>query len=145
MLQRTQTLANHARYVPVFHFVAGALIAVFLYSSIARVVREPTLNHILELCPPLALAIVSWYARAFALAAQDRVIRLEMRLRLKDLLSPQQFARFDELTPGQVVALRFAGDAELPGLVAEVLDGKLVHPGDIKKRIQNWRADGWRV
>lgn len=145
MPQRTQTLANHARYVPMFHFVAGALIALSLYSSVSPVVREPTQNHILALCPVLALAIVAWYARGFALAAQDRVIRLELRLRLEDLLPPQQFARFDELTVGQVVALRFASDAELPELVAETLDGKLVQPGEIKKRIRNWRADGWRV
>lgn len=145
MPQRSQTFANHARYVPMFHFVGGALLAIWLYSSVARVVREPSLYHTYELCPPLALAIAYWYARVFALAAQDRVIRLELRLRLKDLLPPREFARFDELTPGQVVALRFASDAELPALVAEVLDGKLVRPADIKKRIQNWQADWWRV
>lgn len=145
MPQRTQTLANHARYVPMYHFVAAGLIAIYLYSSVARVVHQPTRDHILELCPPLALAVVYWYARVFALAAQDRVIRLELRLRLEHLLPPQQFARFDELAAGQVVALRFASDAELPGLVAEVLDGKLVQPGDIKRRIQNWQSDWWRV
>ena len=145
MAQPTQNLANHARYVPMFHIVGAGLIAIWLYSSIARLFHEPSHHHAIELCPPLALAIVYWYARAFALAVQDRVIRLEMRLRLERLLAPEQFARFDQLEVGQLVALRFAGDAELPGLVAEVLEGKLALPADIKKRIRHWQADWLRA
>ena len=145
MSPRTQNLGNHSRYVPLFHFVLGGLVAANIYRTGRPLLQGITEDKVWAFAMAIAFAILFWYARAFAVAVQNRVIRLEMRLRLKDLLSPPQFARFDQIALGQLVALRFAGDAELPGLVAEVLEGKLVNAGDIKQRIQNWQADWMRA
>jgi hypothetical protein len=91
-----------------------------------------------------ALFLVTWHARAFPLVAQNRVIRLEERLRLQRL-APELAARFDQLKPGQVVALRFAGDEEFPDLVRQVLDGRLTTGAQIKAAVKEWRADHLRV
>ncbi|MGE3520945.1 MAG: DUF6526 family protein, partial [Vicinamibacterales bacterium] len=83
--------------------------------------------------------------RAQILTVQDRVIRVEMRLRLRALLTPDAAARAAALPVKQLVALRFAGDAELPSLVEEVLAGRLVSQKDIKTRVQDWQADFLRA
>lgn len=145
MAPAVQNLANHARIVPLYHFVLGGIVGVNLFFTGWMLVSGPTPGRAMAFALAIGLLIVFWYARAFALAAQDRVIRLEMRLRLERLLPPAQFARFDELGVRQIVALRFAGDAELPGLVDEVLAGRLVRPEDIKRRIRDWQADWLRV
>ena len=81
------------------------------------------------------------YARVFALKAQDRVIRLEMRLRMKELLPPALQPRVNEFAPGQLVAMRFASDAELPDLARQVLDGNVQDKKTIKAMIKDWQAD----
>jgi len=86
-----------------------------------------------------------FYARMFPLRAQDRIIRLEMSLRLASLLPADLRARAASLRPGQLVALRFASDAELPGLVRQVLDENLTDRREIKRRIREWQADHFRV
>lgn len=145
MSRPVQTLANHARYVPLYHFVLGPILLVNLYRSGAALFREPNADRVTAFALALGFGILFWYARVFALRAQDRVIRLEMRLKLERLLPAPRFARFDEIAVPQLVALRFAGDAELPGLVEEVLAGRLVKGDDIKRRIQDWQADELRV
>jgi len=145
MAQRTQSLANHARYVPAYHFVLGAIVTANLAYTGNAALREMTIGNAMAFGLAIGLVILFWYARAFALAVQDRVIRLEMRLRLEKLLPPAQFARFDEIDPVQIVALRFAGDGELPGLFAEVVEGRLTRPAEIKRRIRDWRADWMRA
>ena len=94
----------------------------------------------------MAVAFIGlyWYVRSFPVKVQDRVIRLEMRLRLQQILPENLRAKIEELTPGQLVGLRFAGDEELPGLVQEVLDGKLAKQKEIKRKIKNWQADHLR-
>jgi hypothetical protein len=77
----------------------------------------------------------------FALKVQDRVIRLEMQLRLQSLLPADQRTRIPEFTLGQLVALRFASDPELPELARKVLEEKLHDRRAIKKMIQNWQPD----
>ena len=79
------------------------------------------------------------------LRVQDRIIRLEMRLRLQQCLPADLRSRIEELTPGQLVALRFASDAELPELVREVVAGKLAARKDIKLRVKNWQGDWLRA
>ncbi|MEO5618217.1 MAG: DUF6526 family protein [Candidatus Eisenbacteria bacterium] len=145
MSPSVQTHSNHARYVPLYHFVLGGIVAINLAYAANELKHGMTQARVLNLLMAVGFVILFWYARAFALAVQDRVIRLEMRLRLEKLLSPQQFARFDQVAPGQIVALRFASDAEMPGLISDLLDGKLDRPGDIKRRIQNWQADRMRA
>ena len=84
-------------------------------------------------------------SRTQALTVQDRVIRLEMRLKLRGLLPPDLQPRISELTPRQLVALRFASDAELPDLVREVLAGKLATSKEIKMRVRSWQSDWLRA
>ena len=145
MAASEQNISNHARYIFGFHIVLSALVAMIFFRAALMVGRSFTGDHLWMLAEASALMIFYWYVRAFPVGVQDRVIRLEMRLRLERLLPPEQFARFDQLAVGQVVALRFASDAELPGLVGLVLEGKLVGRGEIKKRIQNWQADPVRI
>lgn len=141
----TQDFKNHRRYVPLYHLVLGALVAANLLYAGRRVFQAFSEDSLFALVVALSLAILFFYAREFALRAQDRVIRLEMRLRLERLLPADMLARLGELEPRQLVALRFASDGELPGLIRDVLEGRLVSTTDIKKQIKNWQADTLRV
>ena len=87
-----------------------------------------------------ALLTLAFLSRTQAVTVQDRVIRLEMRLRLRQMLPPELHGRIQDLTHRQLVALRFASDAELPGLVREILDGKLTTGKEIKLRVKNWQG-----
>lgn len=145
MTQRTQNFSNHARTVPLYHFGLGGLAVVNLFQAVRVAMRGLDEAAVFGLVQAVALALVTWYARAFALAAQDRVIRLEMRLRLERLLPPALLARAAALTPIQLIALRFAGDAEMAELVEQVLEGRLAAPADIKKSVRDWQADWMRV
>ena len=93
----------------------------------------------------MALLVLAFLARIFALGVQDRVIRLEERLRFERLLPDDLKPRIGEFTIDQLVSLRFASDAELPALARTVLDGKVNSRKAIKKMVQNWRADYQRV
>jgi hypothetical protein len=115
-----------------------------LVATIKGVVRTPDAGHVLQCAVALALILGFFYARAFAIAVQDRVIRLEMHLRLA-ALAPDVMARFEELTARQLVALRFASDPELPGLARLTLQGKFPKSKLIKQQIQSWKPDYWRA
>ena len=93
----------------------------------------------------VALVIVYLFARAFALTVQDRVIRLEMRLRMREVLPADLLPRIPEFTRGQLVALRFASDAELPALARRVLDERLTDRKAIKQLVREWQADTLRA
>lgn len=140
-----QSLKNHARLVPGFHLVALPLIAVNLVWSIVSLVVRPDGANVKGLIIAVALALVALFARQFAVTVQDRVIRLEMRLRMREVCPPDLAARFREFTPGQLVALRFAGDAELPTLARKVLDEKLQNRKAIKALVKEWQADNLRA
>jgi hypothetical protein len=142
--QTPQTFGNHARYVPLYHFVLTGLALLLLGMSIRRMVLRFSAEALFEFLLVVALVLVAYFARGFALTVQDRVIRLETRLRLQ-ALAPDLATRFDELTPAQFTALRFADDAELPALARQVIDGKLTKGLEIKKQIHNWKADNLRV
>jgi hypothetical protein len=141
--ETTQNLKNHARYVPLFHFVLGLLVLANLVHALRGLVPFSP-ERLYDAIGATALALLFWFTRAFPLAVQDRLIRLEERLRIQ-ALAPDLAARFDQLTVGQVTALRFAGDDEVAALVREVLAGRLTAPGDIKKAVKHWRADRLRA
>jgi hypothetical protein len=139
-----QSLANHARFVPLYHFVCSLLLMANVWMGVMGVRNGISAESLVGLGTSLALLLLFFYARSFALTVQDRVIRLEMKLRLNEI-APDLGARFGEFEPAQLVALRFAGDAELPGLARQVLDGKLVSNGEIKKAVKDWQADWLRA
>jgi len=140
-----QSFSSHARLVPGFHYgVVGALSLNFLWSMV-RLYRVPGLDAAMGVVTAAGLLGLLFYARMFPLRAQDRIIRLEMSLRLASLLPPDLRARAGSLRPGQLVALRFASDAELPGLVRQVLDESLTDRREIKRRIREWQPDHLRV
>lgn len=143
--QSSQDYASHVRVVPPFHFGVLGILALNLLFSLYRVVKVPSLDTGMALLLAFALPAMALYARLFALTAQDRVIRLEMRLRLHEVLPPELRARIAELGTGQLVALRFASDAELPDLVREVLERGIKDRAEIKKKIRSWQADHLRV
>jgi hypothetical protein len=145
MPQSPQTLQNHIRLVPLFHFfVLPVLFINVLYTS-WNATQMPTGGTAWAFVVAAALLTLSLVARTMVLRVQDRVIRLEMRLRLHEALPAELRNRVPELTPRQLVALRFASDAEMPDLVREVLAGNLVSSRAIKERVKNWQADYLRA
>ncbi len=141
-----QNFQNHARLVPVFHYGVTFLVLGCLGWSIYDIIRYGLHGaSLFELVITLTLFIAAVSLRAQVLTVQDRVIRLEMRLRLKGLLPDDVAARAANLDVKKLVALRFASDAELPELIREVLDGKVGEPKEIKQRIQRWEADHLRA
>jgi hypothetical protein len=145
-----QTFATHRKYVPGFHFVTLGILVINLLWSLYRAIwpitpAPPVPDRLMAVLLAVALALLAWYVRVFPLRAQDRVIRLEERQRLERLLPPDLRGRIGELSTGQVIALRFASDAEVPELVRIVLDQKITGQDDIKKKIRDWRADHLRM
>ena len=145
MAEREQSYKKHARWLPLFHFVVIPLLLVNVFVSGWRLYRMPGLGTAWNVVFAVAVLGVGFLTRTQALTVQDRLIRLEMRLRLRGLLSPDLQPRINELTHRQLVALRFASDAELPDLVREVLAGKLSTSKDIKMRVRSWQADWLRA
>jgi hypothetical protein len=142
--QNGQTYANHRRWDPLFHFFLLPVAAINLVVTIVHVIRNPGLGAGWFVVLALAAAIAVVKIRTYALKAQDRVIRLEERLRMAHVLPEPLRGRTGELTEAQLVALRFAPDAELPALVEKALAGKMPQR-EIKQAIVNWRADYFRV
>jgi hypothetical protein len=140
-----QSYATHRRFVPAFHFLTFGILVLNLLWRLYALWRVFGLAAFADLLVAVALILIALYARVFALRAQDRVIRLEERLRLARLLPPDLQARIEELGPSQLIALRFASDAELPELARAVLDERLRDRDAIKRRIRDWRADRLRV
>ena len=141
----SQNIGNHARFIPLYHFVALPIVVINAVSTIERALKYPSWDTAIAALLGVALVIMFVFARTFALRVQDRVIRLEMRLRLRELLPPDLTGRILEFTPGQLVAMRFASDRELPALARRVLDERLQNRKAIKKLIQDWQADHLRA
>ena len=142
--KRPQTLANHARLDPWFHFVLVPILLACLIFSVYLVIREPSVVHLWLVVLALEVLMLATISRVYSLKVQDRVIRLEERLRLYVLLPEPLRARIHELTERQLIAVRFAPDDEIPSLVEKILRENL-DPKAIKKAINNWRPDYWRV
>ena len=149
--KKPQTFANHTRFDPLFHFflipVFGLGVLLALIHFFAHITEGDFHDHFhafLLILLALALLVAVFKIRLYSLKVQDRVIRLEERLRLATLLSEPLRSRIPELTEDQLIGLRFASDAEIPKLVERSLNEKLSR-ADIKKAIQAWRPDYWRV
>jgi hypothetical protein len=145
MAERAQSFKTHARFLPAFHFFVLPVLLINLLSAIRNFWLLPTLVTAFHVILAAALLTLGSLSRTQALTVQDRVIRLEMRLRLRQVLTPDLQPRINDLSSRQLVALRFASDAELPALVREILDGRITTSKEIKLRVRNWQADWLRV
>jgi hypothetical protein len=145
MAEAVQSYQKHARWLPGFHFFVMPVLLVNLLNSIRHVWQDPTLHFGWEVVFAAALVMLGLMSRQQAVTVQDRLIRLEMRLRLRGLLPPDLQPGINELSHRQLVALRFASDAEMAELVRDVLAGKLATTKDIKMRIKSWQADWLRA
>jgi hypothetical protein len=139
-----QTLANHARFDPPFHFFVAPVFLITFLASIVFLVRHPSIHSGWLVVVTLAALVAVFRIRVYALKVQDRVIRLEERLRLASLLPETQRHQIEQLIEGQLIGLRFASDQEVPALVARAVAERLSR-ADIKKAILIWRPDYWRV
>jgi hypothetical protein len=140
-----QSLANHARMVPLYHYVALPILLINLLWSLYRAVTSFSADAAIGALVAFALLLVAFFARVFALGAQDRVIRLEERLRMQRLLPDDLKPRINDLTTDQMIALRFASDAELPELTRKVVDENIGERKAIKQLIKSWRSDHQRL
>ena len=145
MADSGQTYQTHVRWFPPFHFfvLPALLINVFVWGYLLY--RSPSRLGVWELIVAVALFMAALTARVMALAVQDRVIRLEMRLRMREVLPADLHSRIKEITREQCVGLRFASDAELPALVRKVLAGELKTATEIKKQVAQWQGDYLRA
>jgi hypothetical protein len=141
-----QNFSNHVRMVPGFHYFVMPVMALNFGWSIYRwKVAAFSLDAFISVLTAAALMMLLFYARLFALKVQDRVIRLEERMRLEKLLPDDLQPRIGEFTSGQLVAMRFACDAELPALARKVLTGNIKEGKAIKQMVQTWRPDYLRA
>jgi hypothetical protein len=145
MAEVVQSYQKHARWLPGFHFFVIPVLLINLINEIRHLVMEPTRHFAWQVIFAAGLLMAAFLSRVQALTVQDRVIRLEMRLRLRGLLPPDLQPIIDTLTHRQLVALRFASDAEMVELVREVTGGKLASSKDIKQRIKSWQSDWLRA
>jgi hypothetical protein len=141
-----QNFKNHVRLVPPFHFFVLPVLAInFVWSLVQLRSWGFTFQGIFSVVLALALILLALHARLFALSVQNRLIRLEERLRYERVLPEELGWRADELTLDQFVSLRFASDEELPKLMQKVLDEKMTERKAIKQLIKKWRPDYLRA
>ena len=144
MERKPQTYANHVKYDPLYHFFLAPVALLMLIGGIWAVIRDPGTHSLRYLVLAIWLFVLLFRMRTYPLKVQDRVIRLEERLRLATVLPDGLRQRVPELTESQLVALRFASDGELPGLVERAVNEK-IGSKEIKTSIRNWRPDYWRL
>ena len=146
MADREQSYKNHAQIFPLFHYFVGPIMLINVIVEARHLYYGGvTLHNTWTFILAIGLVALALSARLMALTVQDRVIRLEMRLRLAQCLPADLRTRINDLSRQQLVGLRFASDAELAELVREVLDGRLTTPKEIKLRVKNWQPDWLRA
>jgi hypothetical protein len=143
--QNTQNFANHTRFMPLFHFFVVPILLINAIWSLVDLRNGISVASLRSVLVAVALVALGLSARLMALSVQDRVIRLEMNLRLARVLPADLQPRIGEFTVRQLVALRFAGDDELPALARQVLQDRIVDGKAIKTRIKNWQGDYQRA
>jgi Family of unknown function (DUF6526) len=144
MSNKTQSFANHAKFDPSFHFFVLPVLLINIFVVGYLLFRHPGIGGAWLLLLAVTMFILAGRVRSYATHLQDRVIRLEERIRLAAILPEPLRSRIAELSDSQIVGLRFASDAELPLLFQRALDEKLSR-SDIKKAIMEWRPDYSRI
>jgi hypothetical protein len=141
MTETTQSYSNHRRVFPLYHLFALPILLAHVVVTLVGAVREPSAWTVWMVVVALGLAAAAVANRASTLIVQNRVIGLEMRLRLATVLPVELCQRIPELHLRQLVGLRYAGDAELPGLVERCLRGELATADAVKRAVRQWRPD----
>ena len=142
---KEQSFSNHARWFPLYHFIAIPLLVAYTFKTTKDFVQTPGADTVWGVVLALGVLFGVSASRVMALKVQDRVIRLEMRIRLAQVLPRDQQGVIASLRTGHLVALRFASDGELPGLVQRVTNGELTDQKSIKEAITDWQADWFRA
>jgi len=140
----SQNFSNHTRFDPPFHFFILPVALASVIIAIVHAYKVPGFLNAWLIVIAIAAFLAAGKTRGYALKVQDRVIRLEERVRLASVLQEPLRSRIGELSGTQLIGLRFASDAELPALVQRALTENLSR-ADIKKSVTNWRADTARV
>ncbi|HKS23985.1 MAG TPA: DUF6526 family protein [Thermoanaerobaculia bacterium] len=145
-MQQEQSYANHARYLPLYHFIVVPLFGLHFLATVVYAFLHPRdwMNW-WQVVVAVALLLFVWAARLMALTVQNRVIRLEETLRLQRLLPDDLRGRIGELRTSHLIAMRFCSDAELPEMCRAVLSGELREPDAIKRSVKSWRPDWLRA
>jgi len=144
MSNKPQSFSSHAKFDPPFHFFVLPVLLLNIFVVAYLLIRHPGIGGAWLLLVSVALLVLAARLRSWATHLQDRVIRVEERIRLAAILPEPLRARIAELSDSQIVGLRFASDAELPALFQRAVDEKLSR-ADIKKAITDWRPDYSRV
>jgi hypothetical protein len=144
MAQQEQSLKNHAKFDPLFHFFLAPVSLFFVIATIVQVVLHPGWYTAAHVVVAIWAFIAVFKIRTYALKVQDRVIRLEERVRLKELAPASFQGRIGELSVVQMIGLRFASDGEVADLAQRALSGNW-NRKQVKEAIKNWRPDHWRV
>tara|TARA_Y100000590_G_scaffold140051_1_gene160578 strand:- start:17613 stop:18047 length:435 start_codon:yes stop_codon:yes gene_type:complete len=139
-----QNYENHVKRVPIF-FVSFLFVTAYLLGSLYQVVTAPSLESIMSLIFAVGVMGILFMARAFPLGVQDRVIRLEERLRLESILGPEQRDTIAKMDTELLIGLRFASDSEVAGLLNTILEENIKDRKEVKKRVKAWRADHQRI
>jgi uncharacterized protein DUF6526 len=145
MAEETQTFATHRRWIPAWHFFALPVLVINVVVLAMQFWRDPRLVNGWAVVVAIALATGIFISRSMPLRAQDRIIRLEERIRLERVLPGDIRGRIGNLTAEQFIGLRFAPDDEVSELTKRALNGELKTRADIKRAIRNWRPDHMRV
>lgn len=140
-----QNFSNHAQWTPGYHFFAAPLGIAYMVWSIMRLVKTPNVDTAYAMLGALALVGAIAMVRLSPLKAQDRIIRLEERLRLTRLLPADLQSHVESFRPGQLIAMRFASDGEVVGLARKVIANPAMTAKEIKAEVKNWKADYFRV
>ncbi|MEP7064760.1 MAG: DUF6526 family protein [Gemmatimonadota bacterium] len=142
MATQTQNFSNHRRNYPLYHFVAAPLLSIYLVYALFTFFKAPSLATAMPAVLGAGVVAALFASRLMVLTVQNRLIRLEMTMRLQRVLGPAAAAdALARLTVGQLIALRFASDDELPGLVARVLSQELKSTVEVKQAIREWQPD----
>ena len=145
MAESIQTYQNHRRLIPLYHFFALPIVGLNVVVEVMRLNKYRTPYHVYLVVFALALLVAVNALRSMTNRVQDRVIRLEERMRLSALLPEDLRPRVNDLTTSQLVGLRFASDEEAPALARRCLDGELTKADQVKKEVKSWRPDTLRA
>ncbi len=144
-MPKVQTYKSHRRFFWPYHFIVQPILAANFVFELAGFIDAPNGDTGWALILATGLLLLAITARAMALTVQNRVIRLEEKLRLSSLMPPEERGRVDELRTGQLIGLRFASDSEVVELARRCLSGELKSSSDVKKVVKEWRPDHLRV